>query len=65
MPKIKYQCEICGRMHSEKKFAEDCEKSHLKYDRMEAEFDMTDGKGKYPKSLKLWFGTQCCIYHRK
>jgi hypothetical protein len=65
MARVMYQCEMCGRMHTEKKFAEDCEKKHQKFTKMEAEFDQTDGNGKYPKSIKLWFGTQCCIYNRK
>lgn len=52
MPKMMYQCEYCGLLHSTKAFAEKCEKSHTVVKKvLNHKYDPLD-KGVYPTEIK-------------
>lgn len=49
-----HTCEICGRSSIDKKLISDCEKSHIKVDKLHKEnYDIRDNKGKYPISIDM------------
>jgi hypothetical protein len=64
MPKNLFQCDICGRIHTTKGQATDCEKYHVKVGNIvESVFVYEGDRGKYPEKIlvemsdkrKLWF----------
>ena len=65
MPKQLYQCEICKAIYATSAQAATCEKAHLSPDKQELFYGKDDVKKKYPISIKLWFGAQCCEYTRQ
>ena len=54
--KMLYECEICGHYYSDKKEAEECEKSHVKFKIDEVKYrGNKDPFCKYPYEFILQF----------